>query len=220
MKVCIFSESSADEAGIQVLVEAILGEKVDVVANPRLRSRGWRPVFSLLPTVLKHMHYHSDAEAAVVVVDSDLTPVHDPSHDEPGGHNDECRLCCLRRVVEHTRAQLRPINHRPALRIAVGMTVPAIEAWYLCGRDPHVTEAAWIVGLNNKRKYPYTKIKLKEDVYGTSRPSLELETECATREATRVARRLDLLETAFPNGFGSLARDVRNWHSPAGLSGG
>ena len=101
---------------------------------------------------------------------------------------------------------------RAALRfkVAVGIAVPAVEAWYRCGLDPHVTEAAWIASLPSG-PFPYTTRSLKEDVYGTSRLSLELETRCATKEARRLAQNLQLLEQCFPTGFGALTRDVRSW---------
>lgn len=94
----------------------------------------------------------------------------------------------------------------------MGLAVPAIEAWYLAGLDPHVTETAWIVGMQSRRP-PFTKAKLKQDVYGTDRPSLALETECAVKQARRLAEpgNLELLEKNFPGGFGALAGDVRSW---------
>ena len=49
-------------------------------------------------------------------------------------------------------------------------------------------------------------------VYGTDRPSLEREMECAVQEAQRIVRDgLAALEAAFPNGFGPMAREVRSW---------
>ncbi len=209
MKVAVLSESPADEAAIRILVDGILGRPTQSADMPPIRTRGVSGVFTILPTVLKHLHYRTDADALVVVVDSDRTPVHKPEHEQEGGADERCRLCKIRQTVDSTLDQL-PVQGRPRIKIAVGIAVPAVEAWYQCGRDPHVTEAAWIAGLSSGR-FPYTTSRLKEDVYGTSRPSLELETRCATEEARRLVQDLPLLEQCFPTGFGALAREVRNW---------
>jgi hypothetical protein len=214
MKVFIFSESPADEAALLTLTAAVNGEPVESVPGPRLRSRGWTGVFGLLPTVLKHLHFRTDAEAAAVVVNSDFQSVHLPSHDSPGGEDASCRLCALRTAVSKVLATLSPVPNRPVLKVAIGLAVPAIEAWYLCGRDRRVSEAAWITGLQT-RKFPYTKNELKKAVYGTDRPSIERETESAVKEATRVSKALEALEAFFPNGFGPFARGVRSWKQPA-----
>jgi len=209
MKVAILSESSADEAAIRILVDGILSRQTRPIAiSPQ--TRGLSSVFKVLPPVFKHLHYHTDTEAFVVVVDSDRSPVHQNAHEQPGGANEQCRLCQLRGVVAQVQGQLRPVPGRPPIKTAIGLAVPEIEAWYRCGLDPHVTEAAWIQALQS-RIYPYTKNSLKRDVYGAERPSLELETQRAVEEARRLVRNLPVIEGLFPNGFGALARDVRSW---------
>ena len=119
-------------------------------------------------------------------------------------------MCQIRQIVDSVLGQLRPVQGRPQIKVAVGIAVPAVEAWYRCGLDPHVTEAAWIASLPSD-PFPYTTRSLKEDVYETSRPSLDLETRRATEEAHRLVQDLQLLEQCFPTGFGILARDVRGW---------
>jgi hypothetical protein len=47
------------------------------------------------------------------------------------------------------------------LKIAIGLAVPAIEAWLLCGVDPHITEAAWINGL--KEPFPSSRNRGNEN---------------------------------------------------------
>ena len=210
MKVAILSESPADEAAIRILIDGIIGRQTQSVDMPPIGTRGVSGVFKILPTVLKHLHYRTDADALVIVVDSDRTPLHGPEHEQAGGADERCRLCKMRQTVDSVLVQLRPVQGRPQIKIAVGIAVPAIEAWYRCGLDPHVTEAAWIASLPSC-PFPYTTRGLKEDVYGTSRPSLELETQRATEEAQRLTQDLQLLEQCFPTGFGALARDVRSW---------
>jgi len=80
----------------------------------------------------------------------------------------------------------------------LGLAVPAIEAWLLCGVDPHVTEAAWINGLK-EGQMPYTMAGLKQQCYGTSHPSLASETKAMEAAATRLAQNLSTVEKLFPN---------------------
>ena len=212
MKVAVFSESEADEAAIRVFVDALLGQETEAPSKPPIRSRGWNAVLIRLPVLLRHLHYQTDAEALAVVVDSDRSPMHLQAHTEPDGAEEKCRLCQVTRIIRRVQGELRPRDPYGRLKTAIGLAVPQIEAWYLVGRDPHVTEAAWISGLKHG-KFPYAREHLKKQVYGTDRPSLELETRRAKEEAERIVRegKLPLLEESFPGGFGALARDVRNW---------
>jgi hypothetical protein len=142
MKIAVFSESPADEVAIRILVGGILGRQTQVVTLPSLRTRGVSAVFELLPTVLKHLHYRTDAEALVTVVDSDDSPAHLDLHEQPSGTDEKCRLCSLRQIIQKVQGELSPVIGRPLIRTAVGLAVPAMEAWYQYGVDPHVTEAA------------------------------------------------------------------------------
>jgi hypothetical protein len=210
MKVAVFSESSADEAGIGILAQALLGHALERADLPSLRTRGWPSVRQVLPAVLMALHYQTDAQGLVVIVDSDLSPVHLPDHDTAAAAAQGCRLCQLQQVVATTRSKLRPVPNRAPLRVALGLAVPSLEAWWRCGIDAHVTEAAWLVALQSRR-FPYDVNRLKVAVYGTDRPGLDLETVRMTEEATRVALDLARLETGFPNGFGPFAREIRGW---------
>jgi hypothetical protein len=83
MKLAILSESPADEAALGVLIEAVLGGPyLRVQAN--LRARGWPSVAQVLPAVIRHLHFNTDAEGLVVVVDSDDSVVHTPSARQAG----------------------------------------------------------------------------------------------------------------------------------------
>ena len=210
MRLSILSESSADEAAIKILVEEILKSGTQTVLSPRLRPGGWPHVIHVLPSVLKFLHYATDAEALVVIVDSDDSPVHQTRHDEIDGGDRQCRLCQVRQVVDSVKSGLTLVPSREIIKTAIGLAVPAIEAWYRCGLDPHVNEATWTRKLNSER-ITYTRKSLKKDVYGTERPSIEIETTRATEAALRLVNNISLLEQLFPNGFGSFARDVRGW---------
>lgn len=215
MKVALLSESPADEAAVKVLVEAVLGEPIHQV-HPALRARGWPNVAQVLPAVIRHLHFNTAAEGLVVVVDSDDSTVHTEAHEAPDYFHPQCRLCQLRAVYRQTVKKLpaRKAAGVPAKVLrCVGVAVPAVEAWYLCGRDDSVSEAAWLAG-QERGQPPYTRKELKARVYGTERPTLPHEIECALREVRRHRRDTRRLEADFPGGFGSLVRDLRAWRRP------
>lgn len=209
MKLALLSESPGDEAALRVLVGYVVGEPLQLV-TPTLRARGWPSVEQVLPSILRHLHFSTDAQGLVVVVDSDDSPVHTEAHEAPGYHHAFCRMCRLRAAFRRTMKNLPPARGRRAPLRAIGVAVPAIEAWLLCGRDPTVTEAAWTAGQAQGR-LPYTRAELKVRVYGTSRPSLPLEIQRAVKEVTRLRGDVRRLEHDFPHGFGALARDLRSW---------
>lgn len=212
MKVAYFSESSADESALRIITESIIGSTEPVVHHG-LRQRGWPTVRSVLPAVLKELHYHTEAAGLVLIVDSNGSVPHDSGH-----HGDAlgCRLCALKRICDETLNRTRPRSGQPSLKVAIGLATPTIEAWLLCGVDPHVTEAAWINGLKQRPgNMPYTKSELKRKLYGTSHPSLALETETMEAAATRLSADLSRLEDLFPHGFGALIGVLRTWQRSA-----
>jgi len=213
MKVAYLAESPADQAALTILTEAILKQKTEPTTYAGLRHRGWPSVKAVLPVVLKELHYHTDTEGFVFIVDSNGDQPHLLSHEPPNEPESKCRLCQLRRITDEVLSKIRPRPAGPSLKVAIGLAVPAIEAWLLCGEDPHVTEAAWINGLKETRRglMPFTKKGLKRQLYGTSHPSLELETEAMQRAATRLAADLSCLERLFPFGFGTLLKRLRSW---------
>lgn len=208
MKLAILSESPADEAALRVLVEAVLRGPVRLV-RPGLRARGWPNVSQVMPAILRHLHFNTDADGLVVVVDADDSVVHTPHHDRPDYFHPQCRMCKLRAVYRQTMKKLPPAHGRERALRAIGIAVPAIEAWYLCGRDPTVTERAWLEGQQTGVP-PYTRAELKKRVYDTERPSLEHETRRAMQEALRHRHDCRRLEYDFPS-FAALAQDLRGW---------
>ncbi|MEO6245580.1 MAG: hypothetical protein ABIQ12_09095 [Opitutaceae bacterium] len=206
MKVALLSESPADEEALRGLVAAVLKQTPRFV-GPGFRARGWPNVAQVLPLVLRHLHFNTDTDMLVTVVDADDSVVHTAAHDAPDYFHPRCRMCQLRAVYRQTTKRWPRSHGRDRVIRAVGVAVPAIEAWYLCGRDPRVSETAWIEGQETGRA-PYSRAELKMRVYGTDRPSLTHETDCALREVERLRRDLRRLEFDFP-GFASLADDLR-----------
>jgi hypothetical protein len=208
MKIGFYCESPADQAALAVFTEGILGEPPESI-NMDLGAHSVPGFFSALDGVFRGIHYNSDAEGLVIVVDCDNSELHDLSHDKPG-EGDRCRFCQARKIIAQARKQLKARKGRPELKVAIGLAVPAIEAWYLVGKEHEVGEAAWRAGLA-ARKPPFTTPKLKQLVYGTDRPSLEHETERAVAEARRIIDDIKAIETAFPAGFGLMANEIRSW---------
>jgi hypothetical protein len=209
MKIVFFGESPADQAAMKVLAEGILGEPVELT-DMAVEGHGVTGVLNALFGVFRGAYYSSDAEGLVVVVDSDDTELHRADHDKPGKSDADCRLCQARKIIAKARAHLKAMPGRSELKVAIGLAVPAIEAWYLVGKNHQVGEAQWRVGLEANRR-PFTRSQLKDWVYRTTRPSLEQETKCAVEEARRIIENLNAIETAFPDGFGLMAAEIRSW---------
>jgi hypothetical protein len=209
MKIAVVSESPADEAAIKILVDAVVGSESDLYSL-RTRPYGWTKIFELLPNIINGLHYGTDVEALVVVMDSDESPAHQDTHEPPNEENPECRLCRLRATARTAVARLHGLSNRTEMKTALGLAVPAIEAWYRAGVDPHVNEVAWNRKLLGE-DVSYDKRSLKKDTYGSDQPNLDMETSAAVAAAQRLTDNLDLLEQLFPNGFGSLIRDLRGW---------
>ncbi len=208
MKLAVLSESPADEAALLVLAAAVLNKPVTRV-YPSLRARGWPNVAQVMPSIIRHLHFNTTADALVVVVDADDSVVHEPGHENGGNFHPRCRLCQLMAIFRQTTKKLPPARGRERLLRGIGVAVPAIEAWYLSGKDDTVTEAAWVGGQASGRQ-PYTRGELKHRVYGTDRPGLLHETNCAVREARRIGADTRRLENDHP-GFAALVRDLHGW---------
>ena len=130
MKVAILGEADLDEIATRILIDGVLGQSTEPVSFPFRTRRGWPGVRYQLPTLLKHLHYRTDAEALVVVADSDDSPVHQSVHEQPGQADTQCRRCSLREVAGQELVRLTPLPGRAPVKIAIGIAIPAIEAWY------------------------------------------------------------------------------------------
>lgn len=206
MKIAFFSESLADEAALKILAAGILGEEIEEISLPNtIIQRSSSHLDKNLSSVIRGVYYWTDAEALIVVSDSDDSPVHIQKHEtEP---NYQCRLCQLVRTVAETIATLKGDR---VFRVAIGVPVPAIEAWYLCGVNAHVNEATWIRKQNGE-KIQYDRKSLKVELYGNDRPAIEILREKAIESAERLVEDLEQLEEFFPQGFGCLVNEIRSW---------
>ena len=212
MKITIFSESPTDEAAIKILIEAILGEEIEEVPRPnQLRSRGVDAFLQYSPVVIRSAYYQTESEAVVLVCDSNDKPVHIPEHDEKiSADSLKCRFCILKRKVDETLESLKPIPNRAMIKVAIGVAVPAIEAWFMCGKQLDPSEDKWIRKQHKGETVRYDKTSLKRKVYG-ERSLKNKRIEIAIQEAERLAKNLELLNEKFPNGFGSLAIETSKW---------
>jgi hypothetical protein len=77
MKVGYYCESPADEAAMVVFVEGILGTPPEPI-NLDLEAHSVPAFFSALDGVFRGVHYNSDAEALIIVVDNDDADLHEP----------------------------------------------------------------------------------------------------------------------------------------------
>jgi len=209
IRLAVLSESPADEEIVRVLVNAALGGVTEIAPrNTRLESRGWPGVRTILPAVMKSLFHGDIADLLVVVIDSNgSTPHGYESESFSKSPMAVCRRCQLETIVQKELNNFERGRGIGRLRVALGLAVPCIEAWLLCGSDPTVNEASWINGMK-EGKTPYLSRALKKKVYGTDRPSLSKILVKGVQEAKRVSNALSSLKAQFPNGFGALYRQL------------
>jgi hypothetical protein len=182
VKVAIVSESPTDEAVISVLIDALTGRKNQLVTGGRVRPGGWSGVIAAVKVELIRLHYHTDANVLVAVLDSDDSVIHDDSHELPNGAVDDCRVCKVRKQIQPAQAALRQRHVNYPVQVIVGLAVPALEAWLLYGTDPHNVEPK------------YQRDRLNPD---------------AVKAARGLSNKLADLEIAFPKSFGRFAQQIR-----------
>jgi hypothetical protein len=123
MKVAILSESPADEAAMRILVEGILREPIET-HEARRRSRGFSSTVSVVPAVLKDIHYQRTADALIVLVDADNSNIHRPEHDNPSTDSGNCRFCQIRSKIAQVRRQLTPLPDYEEIPVAISVAPP------------------------------------------------------------------------------------------------
>ncbi len=203
MRVAVLSESPVDEVVIRAFMDAILGQKTESI-DLHVRTRGWPAICDVLPSIIKRLHWHDDAEGLVLCVDTNGSEIHRSEHDDIP-HRD-CRMCQLRTLTHEILVGLSPRPDRPtALGIAIGTAVPAIEAWLLCGVDSGVGESQWQQKKDQDAQSRGYVRTLKKTLYGTDHAS-QIERK---RISLKAVERLSVgnfrtLEDKFPGGFGSL----------------
>lgn len=217
MKIALLCESPVDEAAVKVLVETVLATPVQWISHKILvgRGGGFGAILKGISIAIRALHYNSEADAIVVVIDSDNTPIHGVTHLSEGEAARDCRVCEILTELDKFHRHLTP-PQGPRLRLAVGQPVPCLEAWLLYGRDPHVGEAQWRrvvteAGLKGRESTASFKKRLKQEVFGTDGPPPLDAGEVATRQARRVTTDLDGFELRFPSGFGLFRAKLRSW---------
>ncbi len=213
MKIACYSESLADQAALEVFAEALVGEPLEPLGL-FLEARGVTQVFNTLEAVVRKVYFGTDATGLIVSVDCDDNPLHAGAHPSTAGAASDCRLCEIHRLINWALNPLiGKVPGRAPLKYAAGMAVPAIEGWYLIGDDPHVGEANLLTQVQSV-SCAQIREKLKQKVYGTDRPTIEMETDFAIAEAKRIVSHPELMERLkdyFPVGFTPMAREIASW---------
>ena len=168
MKIGFYCESPADQAALAVFVEGILGEPPEPI-NMDIEGHGVTGVLSTLDGVIRGVYYNSDADGLVIVVGGERHRIAQQRNLRCCKLAERCRMCQLRKIIAgpesvegHTRAYCLE-------GVAVGLTVPAIEAWYLVGKNHEVGEALLDCPVVRRNRRPFTS-QLKQEIYGTERP--------------------------------------------------
>ncbi|MBM4072709.1 MAG: hypothetical protein FJ271_27850 [Planctomycetes bacterium] len=120
---------------------AILGQPLESISMD-LEAHSVPGFFNALDGVFRGVHYNSDAEALIIVVDSDRTEPHELTHDFQKDTGIGCRHCKIAQIIARARNQLKPRQSQAELKIAIGLAVPSIEA------------CAWLARTNRSAKLP------------------------------------------------------------------
>ncbi len=214
MKLCVIGESLHDEVILRAVAEAVLSEPIDLVPSLVTRPGGFDAVRKLLPAIVRSVYYRQlDVQGLIVVVDSDfswLTAEEVPP--ESASNQRRPRLPVIHRTLQRALGQLNPVEHRPPLKVAIGLAVPAIEAWLCAADHPQVSEQTWRNGLRAGR-CSYTPPGLKTWAYGHDRPSRLEREQAANQFAATVAGGITNLQNRFPLGFGNLIQELERWRA-------
>ncbi len=201
LRLAVFSESPADEAALRIIIAGLYGRPVEPVAT-ELQARGWPGVRNILPAVIKKLHFSGQADALVALADADDTSL------LPGISGN--RLHELEWRAQSTLGSLPPhAGRKRPLRFAAAIAAPALEAWLLSPQMPDLNEGPWSVP--DVTRSPSYRAHLKQCLYGTPHPHLELQTRVMVDSARELLSRFSDMEARFPRGFKPLADAVRAW---------
>src|SRR5438045_725232 len=117
MKIGYYCESPADRAALAIFTEGILGQAREPI-NMDLEAHTIPGFFSALDGVYRGVHYNSDADGLVIVIDCDDSELHEVSHQLP---RDNCRLCRARKIINKAQSHVKPRQHHAALKVAIGL---------------------------------------------------------------------------------------------------
>jgi hypothetical protein len=211
MNVAILSESDYDEGAIGLIAQKLSPQKLSIIShNIKMPSRGWTAAMAVLGPVYLRLHYDPSAHGLVCVLDSDDTTPHTLEHETKNFTVLGCRYCEMRRKLDALQKSAASVAHRTfPLRIAIGLAVPAIEAWYQCGVDVHSTEAHF-QRLDVKQLYHERK-RLKAATYGSVGAQGTVLADRSLQHAQRLCDDIAQIKRLFPCGFGMLARDILLW---------
>ncbi|MGE0482296.1 MAG: hypothetical protein AB7Q17_17700 [Phycisphaerae bacterium] len=213
MKLALLAESSYDEKSLGTVLTGALGAGTAPAAGtPVARNPGWPAVLNILPNVVRAAYFNSDGDALVVLADGNGDTLHTPAHNSV--RDPLCRVCMLRQAADAAVAGCvrKPRPAGVPLRVGIAVAYPAIEAWYLCGERPEMSEAHWARFLaQNPSGVTERKRQLKRLLYGTDRPSTAQIAEKSQAAAARLAANITPLVELFPMGFGAMFHDLTSW---------
>src|SRR5260370_17261276 len=109
-----------------VFTEGILGEPPEPI-NMDLEAHSVPGFFRSLDGVYRGVHYNSDADGLIVVVDSDDAVLHSDAHDALGAAEDRCRYCQIRKIIQRAGNQFKPRQLSPNLKVPLCAPVPPIQ---------------------------------------------------------------------------------------------
>jgi hypothetical protein len=214
MRVAVLAESDADARALYTLASAVLAVPMERTLPEWDPPEGWPNLLGVIPVALRACYLNNLADGVICAADSDDDPIHVNEDEHVGGTSDRCRFCRIEKLISLTIGSAALRAGRKPLRTAIAIASPAIEAWYLFGREPHAKEDTWIESLKRNEPSRPFRLRLKKKVYDTERVGRNKKFRRAIEEAERLKADVRGLEAAFPNGFGAFARQLRTWVEP------
>ena len=163
MNVALLAESEVDQQILEYLVSTILAQRVDVALPRKFEVMGRPGVRNTLPSFVKHTHYCTNADRIVATADAD----------GPLDHNQDercaCRLCEPRGAALRGLGELQETQRQDLPTLAIGIAVPAIEAWLLVNKRPDMREANFAT-VSESMYHAKRKLKKKRSTVPRFRP--------------------------------------------------